>query len=155
MDEPPPKLDADLCREAAEECACSNLRRAARSLTRLFDERLAPVGLRSTQLIVLLEIEVLGSAGKSRLARELGMDRSTLSRNLKPLASRGLVATCGGPGGRAVAVELTDDGRRLLAEAIPYWQEAQDEVVGRLGRDRWERVRADLAQIVDVVQEAG
>src|SRR5215475_8470111 len=76
-------------------CACFNLRKASRTVTQLFDQILAPCGLRSTQLTILLAAKVLGPCGLARLARELVMDRSTITRNLLPLVKAGYLKVTG------------------------------------------------------------
>src|SRR2546425_12772268 len=76
---------------AAETCACSNFRKAARALTQLFDHALQPSGLRSTQLIILLEIAIAHSTTMPQLARRLVMDPSTLARNLKLITEQGWI----------------------------------------------------------------
>ena len=86
-----PEIDAAKLAEMARTCACFNFRKASRSVTQLFDQMLAPTGLRSTQLVILITGELLGPSSIARLARELVMDRSTLTRNLKPLLSMGLL----------------------------------------------------------------
>src|SRR6266568_2690129 len=70
-------------------CACSNVRKAARAVTQLFDEMLQPTGLRSTQFTLLVAVALLGEAPVTQMARALVMDRTTLARNLKPCVRQG------------------------------------------------------------------
>src|SRR5947207_15934276 len=72
-------------------CACSNVRKAARAVTQLFDELLQPTGLRSTQFTLLVAVALLGEAPVMQLSRALVMDRTTLARNLKPPETQGLL----------------------------------------------------------------
>jgi DNA-binding MarR family transcriptional regulator len=145
----PTVLDQETCREIVATCACFNFRKASRSVTQLFDQILAPIGLRSTQLVILVTCEALGPCGLARLARELVMDRSTVTRNLRPLISQGFLQVTGKSGRAGKSVELTKTGRHALVEAAPYWQEAQGQLLSRLGQERWDRVMADLAIVVD------
>jgi DNA-binding MarR family transcriptional regulator len=145
-------LDQQTCREIVANCACFNFRKASRSVTQLFDQILAPMGLRSTQLVILVTCEALGPCGLVRLARELVMDRSTVTRNLRPLISQGFLQVTGKSGRAGKSVALTKSGRQALVSAAPYWQEAQRWLLQGLGQDRWDRVMADLTSVVDATR---
>src|SRR6201999_2569058 len=103
-------LDRDECLEIIGTCACFNFRKASRSVTQLFDQILAPIGLRSTQLTILITGRLLGPSSIARVARELVMDRSTLTRNLKPLLTMGLLKLSKPVSGKHKSVELTEEG---------------------------------------------
>ena len=105
------EIDEQKLAEMARTCACFNFRKATRSVTQLFDQILAPTGLRSTQLVILITSSLLGPSSIARLARELVMDRSTLTRNLKPLMNMGLVRFTPSNGGKQKSVEVTAKGR--------------------------------------------
>ena len=105
-------------------CHCSALRRTARRVTQLYDEALAPAGIRLTQYSLLSNVDRHGSIGLTPLADALGMDRTTLTRNLAPLLTRGLVQLEDAKG-RAKMVRLTAAGAKLLREAYPHWLTAQ------------------------------
>jgi len=140
--------------EMARTCACFNFRKASRSITQLFDQILAPSGLRSTQLVILITAELLGPSSIARLARELVMDRSTLTRNLKPLLALDLLQFARPDNGKHKSVEVTDAGRRALVAAMPAWRQAQTHLVGRLGAERWERLIGDLAAVVEATRSS-
>ena len=125
-------------------CACSNVRKAARTVTQLFDEMLQPTGLRSTQFTLLVAVARLREAPVTQLAEALVMDRTTLARNLKPLESLGLLTVEAGTDRRRHLVRLTERGRQALARALPYWEQAQHQVVTRLGQEQWHALRASL-----------
>jgi len=91
MNEQMHQLNAAQLAEIEATCACSNVRKAARAVTQLFDELLQPTGLRSTQFTLLVAVALLGEAPVTQLSRALVMDRTTLARNLKPLESLGLL----------------------------------------------------------------
>ncbi len=116
-----------------EVCLCHHLRRAARVATRLFDEALAPSGINASQFNVLIAIASLPEASAARIADKLGMDRTTLSRNLKPLRRADLIETGGGAGRRPDVVLLTATGRRVLEDAMIHWQQAQSRLSKHLG----------------------
>src|SRR5215813_10538738 len=128
-------LDRDECLEIIGTCACFNFRKASRSVTQLFDQILAPIGLRSTQLTILVADAVLSPCGLARLARELVMDRSTITRNIHPLVKQGLLDVSGKSGRGGKSVQSTKAGLDTLANAMPYWEEAQGQLLKRLGQD--------------------
>ena len=115
-------------------CACHKVRMAARALTRSYDDMLRPTGLRATQLSVLAAIAVDGSTSIAALAEGIGIDRTTLTRNIRPLARDGLV-TIGQEGyRRSRTLAVTGKGRARLREAIPLWEKAQQRLARGLGR---------------------
>ncbi len=122
-------------------CAVMNFRQVARSVTARFDDQLRPVGLRATQLNLLMAIETSAAATVTDLAEILAMDRTTMTRNLKLLRDRGLVQ------GKRIA--LTDNGRRKAAVALPLWEKAQAEILDGLGRQRWAALLGELAAVKD------
>ena len=142
------EIDESKLAEMARTCACFNFRKASRSVAQLFDQILAPTGLRSTQLVILITGQLLGPSSIARLARELVMDRSTLTRNLKPLLSMGLLRFSKSESGKHKSVEVTDEGLAALNKAAPYWERAQTHLVSRFGTDHWNRIMGDLSAIV-------
>jgi DNA-binding MarR family transcriptional regulator len=148
---PANNLDAASLREVARACACANLRRAARAVTQLFDEALAPSGLRATQFTLLVTSRLMGESTINELAERMAMDRTTLSRNLKPLVRNGLLEVRPGEDGRTRLVWITAAGEQALEEAYPLWQQAQQEIVGVLGEERHEALLGDVAQAVSLV----
>lgn len=146
------KIDEGQLAEMARTCACFNFRKASRSVTQLFDQTLAPTGLRSTQLVMLMTAQLLGPNSIARLARELVMDRSTLTRNLKPLLAQGLLQLTRSDGGRHKSVEITEPGRCALVKAAPYWERAQTQLTSRFGAEHWDRIMGDMAAIVDATR---
>jgi DNA-binding MarR family transcriptional regulator len=81
------------------------------------------------------------------------MDRTTLTRNLKPLLDQGLLESVAGVDRRRRPIAITAQGRAALAQALPYWREAQARMTGGLGRARWEHLIGDLRDTVDLVQK--
>ncbi|HZY58068.1 MAG TPA: MarR family winged helix-turn-helix transcriptional regulator [Rubrobacteraceae bacterium] len=146
-------MDATKLREIARACACANLRKAARAVTQVFDEALGSSGLRATQFTLLVTSRLAGEMPISELAERMAMDRTTLSRNLKPLVRKGLLEVRPGKDGRTRLLRITPEGERTLAKAYPLWERAQHEVVGALGEDRYEALLGDVAQTVSLVAE--
>jgi DNA-binding MarR family transcriptional regulator len=139
-------LDAARLREVARACACANLRKAARAVTQIFDEALAPSGLRTTQFTLLVTSRLMGESIINEIAENMAMDRTTLSRNLKPLVRSGLLEVRPGEDGRTRLVRITPAGERALEEAYPLWQQAQQETVSALGEERYEALLGDVAR---------
>ncbi len=135
----------------ASYCTCAMLRRAARRVTLAYDEALKPLGLRLTQYSLLAS--VLRSDGMSitDLAERLAMERTTLTRNLKPLQAAGWLKVSPGPDRRSRAVEITPSGRALVEEAFPRWQEAERELRRTMGREETAELRALLALAMQAV----
>jgi DNA-binding MarR family transcriptional regulator len=140
--------------DAARDCACFNLRKAARAVTQLYEAALAPSGMHATQFSVLVALAVADGAPLSRVAEGLVMDRTTLTRNLRPLARRGWVRIEEGEDRRERNVGLTRSGRVALERALPLWQQAQARLQEQLGDARWARMQTDLLSLVTTVQEA-
>lgn len=133
-------------------CLAFSIRKAARGITQLYDEALAPLGLKSTQFSVLNAASLAEGVGINQLALLLVMDRTTLTRNLKPLRQEGLLEVGPGPDGRTRSIRLTQKGQRLLKRALPLWHDAQKRAIAKLGESRSERLRRDLAAVVNMTQ---
>ena len=104
-------------------CLCLHVQRAARTLSRLFDEALRPVGLTSGQFSLLNALNRPAPPSIAPVAQLLAMDRTTLTAALKPLVRDGLVAVAKDPADRRNRLlSLTDKGRDVLASAIPIWR---------------------------------
>jgi DNA-binding MarR family transcriptional regulator len=114
-------------------CACTRVRRAARLLTDNYDEALKPLGLKVTQFSLLRTVARMEAPSLTALAQEMALDRSTLGRNVAVLQRAGLVDLSEGGDLRERTVSLTSKARRLLARAIPRWEEAQHRVDRTLG----------------------
>ena len=151
----PGTRDADTTKlkEIARACACANLRKAARAVTQVFDEALDSSGLRVTQFTLLVTSRLAGETPVTELAERMVMDRTTLSRNLKPLVRKGLLEVRPGEDGRMRLLRITPEGERMLGRAYPLWEQAQHEVVSALGEDRYEALLGDVAQAISLVAE--
>jgi DNA-binding MarR family transcriptional regulator len=139
----PRRLEPTMLDEISRHCACFNLRRAARAITQLYDHALAPTGLRATQFTLLVALARASAVPFTTLARALGMDRTTLTRNVAPLERDGLLAMRPGPDRRVKLVTISDQGRTTLAAAVPLWEGAQRRITGGLGAGRWNAIRRE------------
>lgn len=114
-------------------CYCANARRAALALTSLYDEALAPHGLKVTQFSLLHAVKRHGQPNLTALAEATGLDRSTLGRNLRGLAALGLVALSPGQDLRDRVVALTPAGLARLRAAGAAWRDRQAALEAELG----------------------
>jgi DNA-binding MarR family transcriptional regulator len=117
-------MDLSLC--AA--CHCLAARRRARAVTRHFEAKLRPHGLRATQFSILAALALAGPTPMGELARFLGLERTTLTRGALLLERDGWVRNDRSPDGRERPLRLTASGRRKLESAYPAWKAAQDSL---------------------------
>jgi len=128
-------------------CACGRLRRATRALTQLYDDLMAPSGLRITQFSLLRTLAREGTSRMSELAGMLLLDRTALSRNLDPLVKRGFVTIAPGRDARTREVSLTHAGDKALHGAEPHWKRAQARVAAKLGPTKLNTLITTLCEI--------
>jgi DNA-binding MarR family transcriptional regulator len=114
-------------------CTNFKLRQLSRVVTRHYDAHIAPAGLRNTQYSLLSYVVLLGPIRPSDLAQRMGMEASTLTRNLQPLVAQGLLRLGPGADARSRLVEATDAGRAKRVHAQSAWKQAQLALNGRLG----------------------
>lgn len=134
-------------------CTCANLRKAARAVTQAYDDALRPSGMKSTQFTLLAALAKLGDMPLTKLAEVLVMDRTTLTRNLKPLLGKGWVGATRDADQRVRRIALTGAGRQAHDTALPLWRSAQSRLVGRLGPERWSGFLGDLSEAIAATQE--
>jgi DNA-binding MarR family transcriptional regulator len=127
-------MSDDLDLRACRDCLCLASRRAARAMTRAFDRRLRPQGMRVTQFSILTNLLLRGALPVGKLADALGMERTTLTRNLALLESKGWVQiSADKDDARSRVVAATRRGRSAVAAALPAWRAAQAAVVAAIG----------------------
>jgi DNA-binding MarR family transcriptional regulator len=129
------------------QCVCATARAASRELTRRYDAALRPSGLRTTQLSLLSRLADDGPLPVSRLAARLGLDRTSLTRELAVLTGRGLVELGRGADRRSRVASLTPAGADALEAAWPHWEAAQAAAFAALGEDRAARLLDDLRAV--------
>jgi DNA-binding MarR family transcriptional regulator len=131
-----------------DECLCLHVQRAARALARRFDEAFRPLGLTNGQFSLLMSLNRPEPPPMAPVAVLLAMDRTTLTAALKPLERRGLVEIVRDPADRrGRRLKLTDEGKALLAEAVPIWKQEHREVEAQLAEGRPNGLREDLRAI--------
>ncbi len=131
-------------------CLCFNLRKAAPALTQTYDAALKPAGITAPQFAHLSALAKLGPVSLSDLAAALRMDRTTLTRNLKPLQRDGLVASAEGDDRRVRLLTLTAAGRIRLTDAEPLWSAIQFKVAGTFGQEPADTLLAELNRISSI-----
>jgi len=136
-------------------CTCGRLRRAARALTQLYDDLMAPSGLRVTQFSLLRTLARDGPSRMSALAESLLLDRTALSRMLDPLVERGLLAIVPGRDARTREVSLTRTGEKAIRGAEPYWKRAQAQVAARVGAGKLDALVATLRELEQLHPDPG
>ncbi len=130
-------------------CVCFNMRKAARLVTKHYDKVLEPTGLRITQFQILATIARHENLSITRLAALLVMDRTTLTRNLKPLEKGEWIAYAVSDDDRRTrSVYVTDAGHDVLNRAIPLWEEAQERLLDRIGDKNSRGLLANLWRFV-------
>jgi len=140
---------------AVKDCTCFNLRKATRTVTQLFDDVMQPTGLRATQFTLLAAISSTGTIAIRKLSQVLVMDRTTLTRNLKPLETKRLVKIVPGEDRRTRTLTLTDKGRKTLEKSLPFWRQAQSKVIERLTLKRWQELLQNLESTVEILGHSG
>lgn len=129
------------------QCACFGLRKVTRAVTQLYDRILEPADIRATQFTLLVTLS--SSAGKTltEMAEDLVMDRTTLTRNLKPLEKAGYITIVRLSDRRSKGYTLTDKGKQAIDKGVPLWKKAQQQIVGQLGSERYNRLLNELQAV--------
>ncbi len=148
MSRPTRKVPFDVTIEVRDACYCLHLQRAARAMARRFDDALRPHGLTNGQFSLLMALNSPEPTTIPRVAALLGMDRTTVTANLKPLERRGLIASeVDAADRRARSVCLTEQGHELLLAALPAWRRTQKEAGTIIPAARADRLLDDLAAL--------
>ncbi|MDX2505098.1 MAG: MarR family winged helix-turn-helix transcriptional regulator [Gammaproteobacteria bacterium] len=127
-----------------QNCACFNVRKSARVLTRHYDEALQPLELKPTQFTILAVLSGVDTITVTDLADYMILDRTTLTRNLRPLEKQGMIQTGAGEDRRTRMISLTKKGLTKLQAAIPLWKQAQKDVTEYLGNNRFDKFLNEL-----------
>jgi len=128
-----------------DNCLCLHVQRAARTLGRRFDDVLRPFGLTNGQFSLLMSLNRPEPPPMGPVASLLAMDRTTLTAALKPLERRGLVEILTVVGDkRSRVLKLTDEGKSLLANALPVWKSTHEEIEGQIAGGDPDELRRSL-----------
>ena len=135
------------------DCASFNTRRAARLIGQVYDQALERAGVTGTQFSLLAALMATGPLSIGDLARQLGVDRTTLTRSLRLLVHRKLVRITPGRDARLREVSTTPQGCVLFSKSLPAWQATQRALVGRFGVRRWQALKMELRALEDSAVE--
>ena len=116
-----------------ETCLAVQLRMLNRVVTNVYDEALRPLGLKASQMNILVAAQKMRIARPADICARLHLDVSTLSRNVERMKDKGWLEVVPDADGRAQPFRVTDSGRKLLEQAIPLWKQAQDRAKRLLG----------------------
>jgi DNA-binding MarR family transcriptional regulator len=140
-------MKAERHRPAASPCLCNALRQASRAVSRLYDEELRGIGLRTTQYSLLQLFRRSGEVRQRDLAELTLHDETTLTRNLRPLVDARWVAVRAGKDRREKWLKITAGGVAKLEAARPAWERAQTRMQALLPQGTWQRLLAVLPEI--------
>jgi DNA-binding MarR family transcriptional regulator len=135
-------------------CACQNLRRLTRVITRIYDQELRKAGLEATQFGLLTALAATGEANQKRLSAGFAMDSTTLTRTLGLLRKQGWVQVKRGKDRRERLFSLTRAGQRQMAEAQPYWESAEQRVRHGLGDSGWKQMKETVLRVTEAMMSA-
>jgi DNA-binding MarR family transcriptional regulator len=127
-------------------CLCNALRQASRAVSRLYDDELRGVGLRTTQYSLLCVLARAGQVRQGDLSGLTSLDETTLTRNLRPLVDAGWIAVCSGDDRREKLLTITKAGTAKVAEARPAWERAQTRMQALLPEGAWKGLLAILPE---------
>lgn len=131
-------------------CPAFNIRAASRIITQIFDDTLKPSGLQITQFAVLVGVHILDTPSINVLAKGLVMDRTTLTRGLKPLESEGFIKIVSGEDKRTRFVKLTAKGKSAIERTLPYWEKAREIVAKEFGEQNLGGLLRDLESVREI-----
>ena len=132
-------------------CVAFNLRKSSQVVSRIYAREMQDSPVRGPLFSLMMTIHRRGSSSITDLAEDIGLDRTTLTRNLKPLEQKGLIQIERVTANRK-EITLLPEGRAALRIAIKCWKKAQAKVLRKLGEERWERMREDLAAVMALSQ---
>jgi DNA-binding MarR family transcriptional regulator len=132
---------------APARCFCNALRQASRAVSRLYDDELRGVGLRTTQFSLLRLLARAGQVRQGDLGGLIHLEETTLTRNLRPLVAAGWVSVRSGDDRREKLVTITEAGKAKLAEARPAWERAQKRMQALLPEGAWQDLMAILPKV--------
>src|SRR6266404_4753068 len=147
-------MKTDRRKSIVSPCLCNVLRQASRAVSRLYDEELRDVGLRTTQYSLLSRLSRTGEVRQRDLGGMTSLDETTLTRNLRPLIDSGWVAIGTGEDRREKLVRLTEAGAAKLRQARPAWERAQERMRSRLPDSAWSGLLAGLPDLARLADEA-
>src|SRR5467141_604159 len=135
-------------------CACQNLRRLTRLVTRIYDQELRNAGIEISQFGLLTALAIVGEANQKALSAGFAMDSTTLTRTLALLRKQGWIHVRPGKDRRERVFRLTEEGKRQMAMAQPHWQAAERRLRKTLGPSGWKQMQAAVARVTNAAAGA-
>ena len=145
-------MKAKTANELLTRCACFDLRRATRAVSRMYDDFLRDAGLNITQFSMLRLICAEKELSISTLGRFMVMERTSITRALAPLERDRLIYSRTGADKRIRIISVTNKGRKLVESAEPKWRQAQEALMQTIGEDRWRAMRTLLRDTTRMVR---
>lgn len=136
-------------RRSASPCFCINLRRAAGAVSDFYDRALSEAQLTTSQFSLMMNLRRLQPCTVTALAKEMGLERTTLVRTMKPLSERGLIADLAEAKSRNSLLSLTEDGIAVMSRAAELWEGAQSSVRAHMGEEKM----SDLLRLLNELEE--
>jgi DNA-binding MarR family transcriptional regulator len=136
-----------LSKRTGDACVGFNLRKTSRLLSQLYERAFKSVGIKGTQFSLLMAVAGNKDSTIGKLSQPLGMERSTLSRNVAILQKKGLVTIEQGEDRRQQRIRITDSGLSVLQDALPLWQGVQERLCRELGEERIKNLLEDMQHL--------
>ena len=136
-------------RRSASPCFCINLRRAAGAVSDFYDRALSEAQLTTSQFSLMRNLRRLQPCTVTALAKEMGLERTTLVRTMKPLSEHGLIADLAEAKSRKSLLSLTEDGIAVMSRAAELWEGAQSSVRAHMGEEKM----SDLLRLLNELEE--
>lgn len=135
-------------------CACQNLRRLTRLVTRIYDEELRKAGIEVTHFGLLTALAAIGAANQKKLSTGFAMDSTTLTRTLALLRKQGWVKVLAGKDRRERVFLLTEEGKREIDAAQSHWEDAERRLRKSLGSRAWSQMKSVVAGLTKAATTA-
>ena len=123
----------------------------SRAMTRAYDEAFRPLGIKFSQMNILMYVTLNGPIQPSEVADGLSLEKSTLSRNVKILESNGWLKTLPGDSAKTQTLQITREGAALVTQVMPRWRGVQDELVALIGT----RTASDMIKAASRLRDRG
>ena len=135
-------------------CACQNLRRVTRLVTRIYDQELRKADIEITQFGLLTALRIVGQANQKTLSAGFAMDSTTLTRTLALLRKQGWIHVTPGKDRRERVFRLTETGKRQISTAQTHWEAAERRLRKALGPSGWKQMQTTVAEVTNAATEA-
>src|SRR5438477_3780392 len=135
-------------------CACQNLRRVTRLVTRIYDQELRNAGIEISQFGLLTALAIVGEANQKALSAGFAMDSTTLTRTLALLRKQGWIHVTRGKDRRERVFRLSETGKRQISTAQTHWEAAERRLRKALGPSGWKQMQSTVAEVTNAATEA-